>query len=83
MNEWKPIETAPKDNKTKLNYILIADSYCIPDIVIWRNKQKEYIDTVGTRHLYVPAGWFSVNGDRSRLDNIATHWMPLPPNPVE
>lgn len=73
---WEPIETAPKDNTHKLNYILIKHGCCIPDIVIWRNSRPERL-IGGNRQLSIPEGWFCVSGSRSRIYN-PTHWHELP-----
>jgi len=76
---WQPIETAPKDNRSKLNYILICGGVCLADLVIWQNERPERIIN-GNRCLAIPEGWFVVGGSRSRLRN-PTHWMPIPDSP--
>jgi len=80
--QWRPIETAPRDNRERLNYILISVDGILPDLVIWHNERKEFIDKRGTAHHRVPAGWFNVGGGRSRLCGKATHWTPLPEPPT-
>lgn len=76
--EWKPIETAPKTTADEVVYILIGDGVCLPDIVTWKPRRAEYINVFGMRHLARPAGWFSVNGSRSRLCGKATVWTHIP-----
>lgn len=77
--DWQPISTAPKDNRGRLHYVIITDGLCMPDIALWQEERKEYVDAYGNRHLARPAGWFNVS--RSRIRN-PTHWMPLPEPPV-
>lgn len=77
--EWQPIETAPKDNHKKLNYILISDGVCLADLVIWNNRRPEKIIN-GNRCLSIPGGWFRVSGSRSRICN-PTIWCRIPPLP--
>ena len=69
---WKPIETALPVYK----YILITDGIHTPDIVTWRDKVPEHT-YLSTKYLARPAGWFSVNGGRSRVIS-PKYWMELP-----
>lgn len=78
---WQPIKTAPKSNQKQLHYVLITDGVCLPDIVIWHGKVNAHRDIYGNQICARPAGWFCVNGGRSRLDGKATHWMPIPDQP--
>jgi hypothetical protein len=81
-NGWMPISSAPKSKDTgRVEYVLIADWLLVPDIALWQEIRPERVIN-GNRHLAVPAGWFSVNGGRSRLDGRATHWQRLPVHPV-
>ena len=75
-NGWKDISTAPKDR-----YIEITDGICIQDTVHWQPESPEKIDGWGTRRLSQPAGWFAINGGRSRLDGKAQYWAELRPLP--
>ena len=77
---WQPIETAPKDNTQRVNYIIITDGICLPDLVIWSPKRKARTDCSGTFYHAREAGWFTVAGMRSRIPK-PTHWMPVPEQP--
>jgi len=77
---WRPIESAPKDNTEKVNFILIGCWPGIPDLVIWRNERPEH-HFAGVKRFAQPEGWFCVNGMRSRITD-PTHWMPLPALPA-
>ena len=78
---WQPIATAPKDHTHRVNYIIITDGICLPDLVIWHDRKPERTDTFGTRYCAVPEGWFCTHGGRSRILN-PTHWMPVPEQPA-
>lgn len=80
--DWMPIETAPKDNRKKLRYVLITDGLCVPDIAMWHREIPAYVDKYGSHRLARPEGWFCVSGGRSRILNPA-HWQPLPEPPKE
>jgi hypothetical protein len=77
VTEWQPISSAPKDTRNKVVFILITDGFCVPDLVVWLDKVPEKIIN-GNRNMSIPPGWFNIDGGRSRLDRIATHWHPLP-----
>lgn len=79
--KWRPIETAPKDNSERINYIIITDGVCLPDLVIWCNERPAKRDRYGTLWLARPAGWFNVAQSRSRIRK-PTHWMPVPDQPT-
>lgn len=76
---WRPIETAPKDNRERLHYVIITDGVCMPDVALWLPERPAYVDSAGGIWLAREAGWFNVS--RSRIQN-PTHWMPLPAPPV-
>lgn len=77
---WEPIETAPKDNRERLNYVIITDGKCMADVAIWCPERPAYTDErTGTMYAHRPAGWFNVS--RSRVSE-PTHWMPLPLPPT-
>ena len=77
MSDWMPIETAFPIYK----YILISDGIRVPDIATWRDKVVEHI-YCNTVYCARPAGWFSVNGGRSRVTH-PKYWMELPVCPKE
>lgn len=79
--KWRDISTAPKDNSAKVNYIIITDGICLPDLVIWCNERPARKDRYGTFWHARPAGWFNVASSRSRIQN-PTHWMPVPDQPT-
>lgn len=79
-SEWQPIETAPKDTKNKVEYVLITDGH-LPDLVVWHGERPERTVN-GNKCLAIPEGWFVCSGSRSRILN-PTHWMPLPSPPQE
>jgi len=70
--EWQPIETAPKDSKSKL--IWCPENMCIY-CVTWREAdpfEPEY-----------QKGWCVFGGGWRDAIQGATHWMPLPTPPVQ
>jgi len=83
MNEWQPIETAPKDGTRILAFFPIINSYKILIVeFIW---QEWYIcpydsefEMMGNEHLvYIYEKLEKLkNGD-------PTHWMPLPNPPKQ
>lgn len=75
--DWLPIETAPKDTGNKIEYILITEGGCLPDLVVWHGRRPPRIAN-GALYHDIPEGWFNCDGGRSRLMN-PTHWAPLPP----
>jgi len=79
--QWRPIETAPKGTRNKVQYILISDGIVLADLVIWNDRIPERVID-GNLHLARPEGWFCVSGGRSRLDGKATRWLPLPDPPT-
>ena len=72
MSEWQPIETAKKDTRARLIWVPeILCTFC----VTWRGADPKEPDRY-------PEGWVIFGGDwRSHLQR-ATHWMPLPPPPL-
>lgn len=73
---WKPIVTAPKNTRRKIEYILIREGNCLPDLVVWKGKTRERTIN-GTKYLSRPAGWFTRNGGRSPIIR-PTEWHELP-----
>jgi hypothetical protein len=74
---WQPITDATGRVTGKVEYILITDGVCVPDLVCWHYERPEGFRNHVFYHK-VPAGWFCVNGGRSRLDGKATLWAELP-----
>jgi hypothetical protein len=68
MTEWQPIETAPKDNKSRL-------IWC-PD-----NMSIYCVSWVQGDDGYHRQGWHIFGGDWRHHLQSATHWMPLPEPP--
>ena len=66
--EWKPIETAPKDDTR----ILIYDG---TDVVVVRWEETSDHD----KDRGWPDGWY----DAGTFLYAATHWMPLPEPPTK
>lgn len=73
IQEWQPIETAPKDGTEILGFNQAYDgSIAIRNMVydsnnlLWRNKASIYRNSKGLQEAYV-----------------ASHWMPLPNLPKE
>lgn len=80
---WLPIETAPRDTGSKVEYVLICEAGCLPDIAVWQGKRKRKLgphDDVKAWIDDIPEGWFNRSGQRSRVLR-PTHWMPLPAAP--
>lgn len=78
MNQWQPIETAPKDGTP----ILAGIKGYTPVVVLFLNTIKRFI----------PCNHLDMTGDfASELDEDLvmctewnpTHWMPLPPTPED
>lgn len=72
MNEWRPIETAPKDERfvdlwveVSGVYIRITDCWWCPERSTW---------------LVGPGNWDGPE-DIVSQGGTPTHWMPLPPQP--
>ena len=66
MDEWRPIETAPKDNTRVITFGggLVGTS--------------RYVTKFAAGYGDVGAGWYSEQLDRR---HEPTHWMPLPEPP--
>lgn len=67
VGEWRPIETAPKDGRTRI--LIIGHRGEHPDIAVWGNGRF-----LGKRKGY-KQGWTTHPG--YTVD--PAHWMPLPP----
>jgi len=86
MNEWIPIETAPKGRK-----VIVGYPNCLGN---WRTIIARYYPA-GTLELedgfgdldydgYAPEGWYEETETHEtirRTDEEPTHWMPLPEPP--
>lgn len=69
MSEWKPIETAPKDETDVLLYRTWDLKKTLPPIV------AGWFDNYGY------AGWCSHEKPDHFIEGTPTHWMPLPEPP--
>lgn len=69
MNDWKPIETAPKDG-TPVDLWVLGDRTAD---CTWNKTRKRW------EH------WWGLDGGmgRSAVDGEPTHWMPLPEPPMK
>lgn len=77
MNEWKPIETAPKDG----TYILV----CQKDIPGWDGNMW-VVAFFGVGEEEPIPSWWTSGGPNGGIDFIGdpfSHWQPLPPPPTE
>lgn len=77
MNEWQPIETAPKDG----TWILGVNNRGNQAVIIWTEKAL-------SRGRGLFSGWIHPFSDgylssfwNGGCGSIATHWMPLPVPP--
>ena len=85
MNEWQPIETAPKDGKP----ILILNGETIPETP--NIRVASFLDGPDAHRLGYKAyldcgGWLIWNDDADFYVEGAqypTHWMPLPAPPPQ
>ncbi len=68
MGEWKPIETAPKDETGLLLYVPI-ESFIFVASAYWNKHYKEW-------HL----AWTGLTNKPIKVTG-ATHWMPFPDPP--
>ena len=71
MNQWQPIETAPKDGT---NIILFGEGKVT--VGGWVSAEDQGAEP-GEEYL-IAAGWWSID----LADNNPTHWMPLPDPPA-
>ena len=69
---WQPIETSPMDRPI----LIMEKKGYLPDLVRWQMMRPERV-VDGTRHLAIPAGWFSLHGSRSHIAS-PTEWMDIP-----
>ena len=65
MSEWQPIETAPKDRRSRL--VWVPGNQCIY-CVSWGDHDER-------------PGWYVFGGGWRSMVQEATHWMPLPEPP--
>ena len=85
MNEWQPIETAPKDGGEILGWredcgILLMRWTCVGEFL----SDKEIEDGDYSEESIWEQDWFCadfVYGLRLEGNEIPTHWMPLPEPP--
>jgi hypothetical protein len=76
MNNWQPIETAPKDGTP----ILLKGVSTIPAIGRFFGRRKH---PSGERYyMDIPEGWFHV-WHGNRLEYELKYWQPLPDPPEE
>jgi hypothetical protein len=69
-DEWQPIETAPRDGVTFLAIRSAPGEYCTnPSLICWNSFHNEWADNFA---------W-----DARLVKFQPTHWMPLPPPPME
>jgi len=67
MSEWQPIETAPKDGRAFMVYVVRSENgpHCFAPV----SRDSD-------------GGWWDDStGDAIEPIRGATHWMPLPPGP--
>lgn len=73
MNEWQPIETAPKDGTL---------------VFLWDAREQDEIDRVAVGkwlgpedHHSIPGGMWAYTVDTMWWQFFPTHWMPIPDDP--
>ena len=79
--EWQPIDTAPKDGR----YIIVGrfrngDEFCWAKHSRWMTAD-EAADIEECDPEDCEAGWTNGNDEEDLC--YPTHWMPLPPPPVQ
>jgi len=78
MSGWQPIETAPGDGTA---FMVWADGYEWPEVIRWYPYDEETAKDIGEE------GYFSyaeeLMHDALVWEHEVTHWMPLPPAPVQ
>lgn len=86
-DQWRPIESAPKDGTEILVYVDVA-SVPVVHIAWYRNKAEweESGRPSGWDSLEEWEGWWSYTENsvsQTKLEDfkLPTHWMPLPPSP--
>lgn len=86
--DWKPIETAPKDQKVLVGYHNQLGNWrtvtaCYHTHLSWA---EEYYDPEATEETeFAPAGWYEESDSHDvilRTSYPPTHWMPLPEPPA-
>ena len=87
MNEWQPIETAPKDGSEIIAWrsdydCLLVRWGCVGEFMTEREIEQWDLDEDS---LY-QEDWFCadfITGSRLEGSEIPTHWMPLPEPPEQ
>jgi hypothetical protein len=93
VNQWQPIETAPKQRKIIVHYLNPLGKHRTVMACYYGEKSLEMhddYDDVGTFDeesgtLFADAGWYEEHDSDDPilpLGGVPTHWMPLPPPPV-
>jgi hypothetical protein len=70
MSEWKPIETAPKDESTVIVYCQVSEMV-----------GTAYFDVRLIQGIYKWAWYWCWSDPDEESDCYPTHWMPLPSPP--
>jgi hypothetical protein len=80
MNEWQPIETAPKDGTSVITGVDIATAWIVR--FAWWDDGTTFYDGQGHPE---NQGWWSYRNSvaAEKLEGIyePTHWIPCPPTP--
>ena len=77
MDDWHPIETAPKTGQMILAFAPEDHEYHNIGIMIWCGKDEWIV--AGTENAVTgPEKWFSFTSGK---EITPTHWMPLPNPP--
>ena len=94
VNQWQPIETAPKQRKVIVHYRNPLGRHRCVMACYYGEKSLEMhddYDDVGTFDeesgtLFADAGWYEEHDSDDPilpLGGVPTHWMPLPEPPID
>lgn len=94
VNQWRLIETAPKQRKIIVHYLNEAGRHRTVMACYYGEKSLEMhddYDDVGTWDeesgtLFADAGWYEEHDSDNPilpLGGVPTHWMPLPEPPID